>query len=186
MSEMARELILGGVEILQLRAKHASSTLILKMAATILPVCREAGVPFLLNDHPELVPESGADGAHVGQDDMTVEEARRLAGPGALIGRSTHSLEQAFATAAEYPDYIGFGPLFSTPTKPDYTAVGTETVGEVLRGVALPVFCIGGIKESNLKKVVAAGADRVAIVSELLLADDPRAKASACRSLLPD
>lgn len=186
MAVMAQALITGGVDILQLRAKGKTTDAILSMAREIAPVCRESGIPFILNDHPALVQESGAYGAHVGQDDMSVEEARRLAGPGALIGKSTHSVNQARAALDERPDYIGFGPLFATPTKPDYKPIGTSEITEVHRIATFPVFCIGGIKLSNLAHVTAAGALRVVIVSDLLTAPDPSALAAACRALLPE
>jgi thiamine-phosphate pyrophosphorylase len=184
MANMARSLIAGGIDILQLRAKKETADAILTMARQIAPLCKEAGIPFILNDHPSLVRDSGADGAHIGQDDMSVAEARSLAGPGALVGKSTHSLEQALSTAAESPDYLGFGPLFSTPTKPDYVPIGTEEITEVHARVSIPVFCIGGIKESNLPDVIVAGAQRVVIVSDLLRADNPTSRTAACRALL--
>jgi thiamine-phosphate pyrophosphorylase len=184
MASMARSLIEGGIDILQLRAKRETPEAILLMAREIASICRQAGTPFILNDYPALVRESGADGAHIGQDDMSVEEARRLAGPDALIGKSTHSLEQAIATAAELPDYLGFGPLFATPTKPDYRPIGMTEIREVQDRVALPVFCIGGIKESNLPEVIAGGARRVVIVSDLLQASDPAMRTSSCKALL--
>ena len=184
MADMARSLISGGIDILQLRAKKETPEALLSMARAISPLCREAEVPFILNDYPSLVREAGADGAHVGQDDMSVQEARKLAGPGALVGKSTHSLQQALATAAESPDYIGFGPLFATPTKPDYQPIGMAEISEVHARVSLPIFCIGGIKVSNLNEVIHAGAFRVVIVSDLLKADDPSSRTAACKTLL--
>jgi len=178
------QLLRGGADIIQLRAKKKTPEDVLAMARQLAPVCRDAGIPFIINDHPELVRDAGADGAHVGQDDLTVAEARRLAGPGAIIGKSTHSLAQAIAAAGESPDYIGFGPLFATPTKPDYTPIGTEQIQAVHETLALPVFCIGGIKLSNLPAVLAAGARRVVIVSDLLIAKDPAAQTAHCRALL--
>lgn len=179
-----RDLIRGGIDILQLRAKKNTSEEILAMARELAPICKSAGIPFILNDHPELVQEAGADGAHVGQDDLSVTEARRLAGSGALIGKSTHSLEQAVAAAAESPDYLGFGPLFATPTKPDYSPIGTEKIRTVYAALNVPIFCIGGIKFSNLPEVLASGARRVVIVSDLLQASDPTAQTAACKALL--
>ncbi len=177
-------LIEGGIDILQLRAKRSSQEEILTMARQIAPICQAAGIPFILNDHPELVQEAGADGAHVGQEDLSVAEARRLAGPGKIIGKSTHSLKQACAAAQESPDYIGFGPLFATPTKPDYTPIGTEDLHTVYATVDLPIFCIGGIKLSNLYEVIDSGARRVVIVSDLLQASDPAHQTAACKKLL--
>ena len=182
---MARSLVSGGVDILQLRAKKQSREEIRTMALELAPICRNAGIPFILNDYPDLVLETGADGAHVGQDDLSIAEARKLAGPEAIIGKSTHSLEQAMAAVAESPDYIGFGPLFATPTKPDYTPIGTELIREIYRALPFPIFCIGGINLNNLHSVLNVGAERVVIVSDLLTAADPSTRTASCRALLP-
>jgi thiamine-phosphate pyrophosphorylase len=115
---------------------------------------------------------------------MSVAEARALAGEDAIIGKSTHSVAQALAARQEGPDYIGFGPLFATPTKPDYTPIGLTEIREVRRLVSLPVFCIGGIKRENLSTVLAAGAQRVVIVSGILRASDPQDYCRACRDVL--
>ena len=176
----AGHLLEGGVQVLQLRAKGREPHDIIPLARELALACRKHGVPFIINDFPELVPETGADGAHVGQDDMSVDEARRMAGAGAIIGKSTHSLTQAIAAQSESPDYIGFGPLFATPTKPDYRPVGLDDVVEVHRQVSLPIFCIGGIKRENLSKVLRAGAQRVVIVSGILHAADPAAYSREC------
>lgn len=184
MVSMARTLIDGGVDILQLRAKKSPKEEIRSMASELAPLCRNEGIPFILNDHPDLVVETGAAGAHIGQDDCSVEEARQLAGPDALIGKSTHSLGQAVATVAEKPDYLGFGPLFATPTKPDYTPVGTKEIREVHRLVGLPIFCIGGIKLCNLADVIQAGARRVVLVSDLLTASNPYQQTTSCQAIL--
>ncbi len=178
---VAGQMLEGGVQVLQLRAKKAPTDEILRLAREVAPLCRSHGVPFILNDHPELVREAGADGAHVGQDDMTVAEARRLAGSGVIIGKSTHSLAQARGAWEERPDYIGFGPLFATPTKPDYVPIGLADIAEVHRQMGMPIFCIGGIKQENLGTVLAAGAKRVVIVSGILQAPDV---AGYCRDCL--
>ena len=183
--EMARLMLEGGVEVLQLRAKRHGPETILSVAQSLSPLCRKKGVPFILNDYPELVSASGADGIHVGQDDLSVSEARRLAGPGALVGKSTHSLEQAVAASAEGADYIGFGPLFATPTKPDYVPIGLEDIARVHARVSVPIFCIGGIKRENLSVVTSAGARRLVIVSGILQADNVPAYCRDCLSLLP-
>ena len=182
--ETADAMLAGGVGLLQLRAKNLASADILSLARDIAPRCRAAGVPFVINDHPELVGPSEADGVHVGQDDMAVAEARRLAGPGKLVGLSTHSPSQAKAALDQQPDYIGFGPLFATPTKPDYPAIGIADIAEVHREVALPIFCIGGIKRENLPAVLASGARRVVIVSGILQAPDIAAYCRDCLRIL--
>jgi thiamine-phosphate pyrophosphorylase len=178
---VATEMLEGGVEILQLRAKEFHPDQILKLARPLVPICRSFGVPFVINDHPEVVVESGADGLHVGQDDILVKVARDLIGPDKIVGLSTHSLLQAESALREKPDYIGFGPLFSTPTKPDYMSIGTSRISEVYRLVPLPIYCIGGIKLENLPEVLSAGAQRVAIVSGILKAEKI---ADYCRTCL--
>ena len=172
----------GGVEILQLRAKKLSPDGIRALADEILPICLTFNVPCVLNDHPDLVPLTGADGVHVGQDDLAVPRVREIVGPDAIIGLSTHSLNQAQGAACV--DYIGFGPLFATPTKPDYVPVGLDQVRAVNEQVRVPVFCIGGIKRGNLPDVLAAGATRAVIVSGILQAADISGYCKECRALL--
>jgi len=184
LAEMTRSLLRGGADLIQLRAKRETPEEFLSIAKELAPICRHAGIPFILNDHPELVQEAGANGAHVGQEDFSVADARKMAGPGALIGKSTHSVEQAVAAASESPDYIGFGPLFATPTKPDYTPIGTEQIRTIHSLLTLPIFCIGGVKLSNLASILNAGALRVVIVSDLLKSQDPAAQTAACKLLL--
>lgn len=174
----------GGVQILQLRAKNFPKELVPALARQIAPICRAHKVPFIINDYPDLVAECEADGVHVGQDDVPVAEARRIAGPNKIVGLSTHSLEQAVAAKSHAPDYIGFGPLFATATKPDYRPIGIEDISEAHRLVELPLFCIGGIKRENLPTVVAAGARRVVIVSGILQAADPTNYTRECLALL--
>jgi thiamine-phosphate pyrophosphorylase len=181
---MTRNLLSAGVHVLQLRAKNLVSGEIAGLGKKLSPICREAGVPFLLNDHPQLVEECEADGVHVGQDDLSVAAARALAGPHAIVGKSTHSLEQACFAEHEGADYIGFGPLFATPTKPDYVPIGLDSIREVHNCVSLPIFCIGGIKRENLLTVIEAGARRVVIVSGLLQAQDLPGMVGDCLNLL--
>lgn len=181
---LATRMLTGGVQLLQLRAKNHEPRQILSLACKLAKLCSKYQVPFILNDHPELVPESEADGAHVGQDDMSVADARKLAGDQAIIGKSTHSIAQALAAQKEGPDYIGFGPLFATPTKPAYTPIGLHEIRAVRKLVISPIFCIGGIKRENLPEVIAAGAQRVVIVSGILQARDPQAYCQDCRRIL--
>ena len=179
MPGMAARMIEGGVDILQLRGKGAAEEEVEVLGNQILEVTEPAGVPLIINDYPQLVPSIGARGAHVGQDDFAVEDARWRAGRSLAgevdrpwIGKSTHSIAQALAAEAEGADYIGFGPLFATPTKPGRPAVGMADIAAVMAQVRIPVFCIGGIKRENLGAVLAAGARRVVIVSGILQASD--------------
>ena len=175
--ELAVELAEGGAGILQVRAKDFSAREILNCAKPLFEIEALREIPIIINDHPAVAAELGAAGCHVGQDDFSVEEARSQAGADALIGKSTHSLEQAEAAEEEGADYIGVGPIFATPTKPGRPAVGLSLIGEVRSRVRIPQFCIGGIKLNNLEEVVRAGAERVVIVSGLLNAEDPREEA---------
>lgn len=180
MGAMLERMIAGGVDIVQLRAKDTPPDRIADLALKLHPLSKAAGVPFIINDHPALVAETGVEGAHVGVEDMTVAEARRLAGRACWIGKSSHSLTQAREGAGQGADYLGFGPLFATPTKPDYVPIGTEEIRAVYQEIPVPIFCIGGIKRENLPEVLNSGAQRVVIVSGILLATDPAAYTRAC------
>ena len=190
---VAGEMIEGGVDLLQFRAKHHSESEIERLAARLAPITASAGVPLILNDQPQLVPSVGAQGAHVGQDDFSVADARWRAGRALagevtppIIGKSTHSLAQAMAAETEGADYIGFGPLFATPTKPGRPAIGLEEIRMAHKRARIPIFCIGGIKLENLEAVIAAGARRVVIVSGLLQAADLAGYARRAKALLRD
>lgn len=179
-------LLEGGADILQLRAKREDLTTIRRVAQRLIPLCRAASVPFILNDHPQLAAELDADGVHIGQDDGPLAAAREIVGPEKIIGRSTHSLDQARAALAEGFDYIGFGPLFPTPTKLGRPGIGLENIVTMERevGSKIPAFCIGGINDATLPEVIAAGARRIVVVSALLQAPDVAVAARRFRSAL--
>ncbi len=177
-------LIAAGAGIIQLRAKTLPPELLLPLAKEILPICKAAKIPFIINDYPEIAAEIDASGVHLGQDDLSVADARRILGPNKIVGKSTHSLQQATDALLEAPDYLGFGPIFPTLTKPDYTPIGLSDIAEVHRRVHLPIFCIGGIHLENLPIVLAAGASRVAIVSALLEAKNTVTYGNQCSALL--
>jgi thiamine-phosphate pyrophosphorylase len=166
------ELLQGGVDVLQLRAKEYSKLDVVRCAEAMLPVTRRFAVPLILNDYPDLLREVDAEGCHVGQEDGSISEARELAGRSCIVGRSTHSIEQATAAQKEGADYVGFGPLFPTGTKPSAKAIGLTGIRILHEQVQLPIFCIGGVKLKNLADILLAGARRVCIVSDLLLASD--------------
>lgn len=181
---VTRQLIRGGIDLLQLRAKDKSLDLIRQLAERMLRITQSANVPLIINDHPQLLREVNAEGCHVGQSDYPVDQARELAGRSVIVGKSTHSIEQALAAEAEGADYIGFGPIFSTPTKPDAPAIGLGDLKKLRTKVKIPVFCIGGIKETNFTEVTNAGGERVCIVSDLLLAPDINARTRAIKAFL--
>ncbi len=168
MTKVVEQLLQGGIDLLQLRAKHSTKEEIIAMGRAILPFTRAAGIPLLLNDYPDLVKIVGAQGAHVGQEDMSLQEARALVGEEAILGLSTHSLEQVQQSIAQQPDYIGFGPLFPTPTKPDAPSIGLTNIAAAQSMVDFPLFCIGGINLRTLPQVIDAGAHLVVMVSALL------------------
>ena len=175
---VAHSLILGGASLLQLRAKGHDPATLLDLANELNLLCSKHHVPFIINDHIKLAKDCGAPGLHLGQEDGSIDEARAILGPHMLIGRSTHSVEQAQAALAEGADYIGFGPLFPTPTKKGRPGIGMGNIAIVEDSVGsyIPVFCIGGIKPNNLSEVRAAGAKRVVVVSHLLTASDVQAE----------
>jgi thiamine-phosphate pyrophosphorylase len=184
----AADLLEGGVDLLQLRAKDYVPEQINPFARRVRALTREAGVPLIINDFPGICREVGAEGVHVGQDDTAVNLARAQAmaphGKGVMVGKSTHSVEQALAAAREGADYIGFGPLFTTPTKPGRQAIGLEEIRQVHEQVQIPIYCIGGVKRENLAEVLEAGARRVVIVSGLLQAPDRRGYIREVKGLL--
>ncbi len=182
--EVAAALIAGGVDLMQLRAKNLSAAEIERLAVRLKALTDQHGVPLVINDHPEIAGAIGAAAVHVGQDDLPVSEARQIVGPGCAVGKSTHSIDQAIRAFYEGADYIGFGPLFATPTKPDYAPIGLEDIAKVHDAVRIPIFCIGGIKLDNLPKVIEAGARRVVIVSGLLQANDPAEYARSAKNML--
>ena len=176
---VSRELLKGGVGILQLRAKGQDPEGLVLLARELKILCDEFGVPFVVNDHLDVAKASAAHGLHLGQDDGSILSAREELKAGVMIGRSTHSLEQARIALGEGADYIGFGPLFPTPTKKGRPGIGLEDVSrmEAEVGLRIPAFCIGGIKPENLRQVMGAGARRIVMVSHLLSAEDPEAEA---------
>ncbi|PAW70322.1 MAG: thiamine-phosphate diphosphorylase [Verrucomicrobiia bacterium Tous-C5FEB] len=180
------KLIAGGADVLQLRAKGREIGEIRDVAKEIFPICRATGVPFIINDYAELAAELDADGVHIGQDDGPLAAAREMIGSGKIIGRSTHSLAQARAALDEGFDYIGFGPLFPTPTKLGRPGIGLADISTMQCDVGgkIPAFCIGGIKRANLPEVIAAGARRVVIVSDLLTARDVESATREVREII--
>jgi thiamine-phosphate pyrophosphorylase len=177
-------MIEGGVDLIQLRAKKSSVAETVDLAAKLHKLTNAAGIPMVINDHAEVAAEVAVEGVHVGQEDDSLEAAREKAKRAIIIGKSTHSFDQAIGAESEGADYIGFGPVFATPTKPDYKPTGLDDIKRVHDAVGLPIFCIGGIKIDNLGEVIAAGAKRVAIVSGLLKARDIAKYARACKALL--
>lgn len=184
---VAKALIAGGISCLQYRAKKVHASEQWRMAAALRRVTLDAGIPFIINDRVDLALDCGADGVHLGQDDAPIAAARRLARLAGredlFVGRSTHSLAQAQAAAAEGADYIGYGPLYATNTKENNVpALGLGMLAQVLAAVPVPVVAIGGIKAAQLQAVAAEGARHCAVVTALTGADDIQAATRSLRA----
>jgi len=182
LQQVVAEAIEGGIDIVQLRAKDASDERIVELGVPLAEYCHERRVMLILNDHAHLVNEIGADGVHVGQDDLSVAQARAIVGPGCLVGVSTHEPEQLAAAARDGADYAGVGPVFATPTKPGREATGYRYVHHASLEAQLPWFAIGGIDATNAPRVLETGAERLAVVRAIADADDPRAAAAELKA----
>jgi thiamine-phosphate pyrophosphorylase len=171
----------GGVDIVQLREKSLPRRETELSALTFRRLCDTFSALFIVNDDPDLARACNADGVHVGQDDMPVEEARAILGPDAIVGLSTHSEEQIAAAAERPADYISVGPIWETPTKEGRPGVGLGLVSHAAEATSLPFFAIGGIDPSNAEEVVRAGARRICVVRAIRDAEDPTAIAERLR-----
>lgn len=176
----------GGVDVVQLRDKATDDMALLAVARELLDLCGRHGALLILNDRPDLTLACGADGVHLGQGDASVDEARAVLGGDALIGVSTHSPAQIAAARESLADYLGVGPVHATPTKPGVEPVGEALVAHAASHAGKPFFAIGGIGPANVADVVAAGAERVAVVRAIGNADDPRGAAAALRRALEE
>jgi thiamine-phosphate pyrophosphorylase len=171
----------GGVDIVQLREKALDGEAIERAAQTFRRVCDTYSALFIVNDDPRLALACDADGVHVGQDDVSVEEARGILGPDAIVGLSTHSEEQIEAAREQPLDYVSVGPIWETPTKEGRPGVGLELVSHAARSAPHPFFAIGGVDAGNAGEVVAAGARRLGVVRAIRDAEDPMAAAESIR-----
>ena len=169
-ARIVEKMMEGGVDLIQLRGKTKSIDELVELSVDLHELTAKSSTPFIVNDHAEIARRVSVEGVHVGQDDDSIHVVRQKAERDILVGKSTHSLEQARAAQDEGADYIGFGPIFATPTKPDYMPIGLEDVRRVHAEVNVPIFCIGGINIDNLQSVIDAGAKRVVMVSALLKA----------------
>ena len=166
--EMTREVLKAGVKWVQYRDKESDRYCLFETATELRKLTRKAGAFFIMNDHPDIAAAVGADGVHLGQDDMPMQEARKVMGSDSVIGISTHTIDQAVEAERDGADYIGFGPVFTTSTKDAGAPMGTDMLKRVRSRVNIPVVAIGGITAGELPEVVSAGAQAVAVASGLL------------------
>ena len=174
----------GGVDVVQLRDKQLDARPLLARARVAAQVCAHHGVPFVLNDRPDLALECGADGVHVGQDDAPASLARRILGPGAIVGLSTHAPAELDASAAEPADYVSVGPVSATPTKPGRPGTGLEYLRYATRSATRPWFVTGGVTPDTLPAMLDAGARRFVVVRGLTESADPLNAARALRDAI--
>jgi thiamine-phosphate pyrophosphorylase len=176
---VARQLMDAGVRLLQYRGKNVGAREMLETSRLLAAMARESGATFFVNDRPDVAWLAGADGVHVGQDDLGVEQARALVGGGRWVGVSTHNLQQFERARATSADYIAIGPIFETSSKanPD-PVVGIETIRRVRPLTKKPIVAIGGIRLECAGEVIEAGADSVAVISDIVGAGDPAQKAA--------
>lgn len=170
--DCVRQAVEGGATFVQLREKDASHDEIVELARELLPICHDAGAPFVIDDEVEIALEVGADGVHVGQDDMACERARAMLGPDAIVGVSAQTVEQALAAQAEGADYLGVGALIPTPTKPDAVDVTLDELRAICDAVDIPVVGIGGLNVQTIPQLTGCGADGAAVVSAIFAAGD--------------
>lgn len=176
----AGALIRGGARVIQLRAKDLSGADILNAAAAVRTLTLKSGAAFIINDRIDIAILTGADGVHLGQDDIPLEDCRRLLGGSAIVGISTHNPDEAQKAASGGADYISFGPIFPTKTKKDALPPrGLAGLKEISEKITLPVVAIGGITEENVEEVLQAGAASAAIISDILEASDISAKTAS-------
>lgn len=182
--DLLRAAIAGGVDIVQLREKHLPDEELVAVANAARALCERLGALLIVNDRPLVAREVGADGVHVGQEDMPVGEVRELVGPDLLIGLSTHAPAEIDAVDAGLLDYIGVGPIHATPTKPGRPAVGLELIRHAAARAPVPFFAIGGLRTDNLSEALNAGATRVCVLRAIAAAEEPQSAARELRELI--
>lgn len=179
--EQVKDALDGGITFLQLREKNLDRDAFLKEAREMADLSRQYHVPFVVNDEVDIALECGADGVHVGQDDMACQIARKLLGPDKIIGVSVHNVEEALKAQADGADYLGLGAVKATPTKTDAKVVEFEEIQRVCDAVSIPVVAIGGIKKDNLMELQGSHVDGIAVVSAIFGAEDIRQETEKLR-----
>ena len=178
--EQVEAALKGGVTCVQLREKELDETAFLQEAKELCALCRRYGVPFLVNDNVEIAIACGADGIHVGQEDLTAGEVRRRVGENMILGVSVHTVEEARQAVRDGADYLGLGAVFPTSTKTDVEQMPNETLRAICDAVDVPIVAIGGINRGNILRLAGSGVDGVALVSAIFSAEDIE---GACREL---
>ncbi|MBQ3301721.1 MAG: thiamine phosphate synthase [Eggerthellaceae bacterium] len=184
LADCVAQAITGGATFVQLREKDAPRFEVVELARELLAICRSEGVPFVVDDDVEVALEVGADGVHVGQDDMACEQARKMLGEDAIVGVSAQTVEQALAAQAAGADYLGVGAVIPTPTKPDAVDVTFDELRAICDAVEIPVVAIGGLNAQTVGQIEHSGIDGIAVVSAIFAAPDCGAAARELRDLM--
>jgi thiamine-phosphate diphosphorylase len=183
-AEVSRAIIAGGAGIIQLRAKDISSADMLRAARVIKALASEGNAVFIVNDRADIALMCGADGVHLGQDDLPVRSARRMLGSRAIIGVSAHNVSEAIQAEKDGADYVAIGPIYATTTKKNaQTPKGLQAISEIKKRIHTPVVAIGGIKEEHVEGVLKAGADAVAVISDIIYSEDIQTKTARILAL---
>lgn len=168
LESLCSKISVSGIGIIQLRDKFSAKGGILSLAKKLVRRLRASSTLFIVNDYPDVAVLCGADGLHLGQEDLPISEARKILGKDKLIGISCHSLRQALEAQRQGADYIGIGPVYATATKPEYRPIGLKVLRQLKSKIKIPYFAIGDIREANIKNIVSAGATRVAVCRAIL------------------
>jgi thiamine-phosphate pyrophosphorylase len=176
--EVVAQAIEGGADMIQYRDKESDDKTFLKTASSLRDICKDRDVPFIVNDRVEIALKTDADGVHLGEEDVSIKEARSVLGPNNIIGKTVRTIPQAMKAEEEGADYVGLGSIFQTTSKQIGEPIGTEIIAKVQDVLKIPVFPIGGINLSNLDQVIRAGGRRIAVVSAVVLSKDVKSSAA--------
>ena len=184
LADFTAMVIEGGATALQVRLKEESARRIIAFTDTVLSAARPSGTPVIVNDRPDIALATGADGVHLGETDMPVALARRICGPDMILGATVRDVDSAAAAYRDGADYLGVGPVFGTPVKPDLEPIGPDIIRGIRQEISLPIVAIGGINDLNAAVPLASGADGVAVISALRQCHSPKEAASRLRGAI--
>ena len=185
--DVVRQAVAGGVTCVQLREKHCSTREFINQARALQPLLKDQRIPLIINDRLDVALAVGADGIHLGQQDMALADARKIVGQTMVIGISAESVADAIRAEQQGADYIGVSPVFATPTKTDTAKpLGLEGIQKIRQAVAIPIVGIGGVNQRSAAAVLGAGADGIAVVSAIVSADDPKQAAADLKKIITD
>jgi thiamine-phosphate pyrophosphorylase len=176
--EVVSQAIEGGAGMIQFRDKESDDKEFNKIALRLSKICKNRGVPFIVNDRVEIALKTDADGVHLGEEDLSISEARSMLGPNKMIGKTARSVQEAIGAEEEGADYVGLGPIFHTNSKHIDKPIGVEIIETAEKNLKIPVFPIGGINLSNLNQVIHAGCKRIAVISAVVLSEDVKSSAA--------